>query len=227
MNRFIALLLWLAPVTGFAQEDTAPKKSFLSLGFFGGLSSVNASATNARLSAEGLPSIPADAVFNIGGTLAFDMHNMVFNDITFSNINSKSSRSGVNLRNNQYNVDFNINYTLFHYYSHFIYPSLGFGWQSNELRLKYSSSATGFTQSLQDPPTEKTYSNSFLWYLNPRISYDYALGKKQNVFVGIKAGYRIGINNRTWNIQENSIDGPRMNASGYFVLLGLTVNMGY
>ncbi|HRO42623.1 MAG TPA: hypothetical protein PL009_07295 [Flavipsychrobacter sp.] len=228
MKRLFITLLFIAPFTTIAQEENSvTKKSFLSLGFFGGLSSINASSTNAALTGVGLPSIPSDAVFNMGGVLAFDLHNMVFNDITFNNVNTKSSRAGVNLRNVQYNIDFNINYTLFHYYSHFIYPSLGFGWQSNELRLRYSSAATSFTQSLNGAPTEKTYNNSFLWYFNPRISYDYALGKKQTVFVGVKVGYRIGINNRDWNIQENSIDGPKMNASGYFVHVGFTVNMGY
>lgn len=227
MKRLLTLLLFITPFYSIAQDENTTKKSFLSIGFFGGLSSMNASSTNAALSSVGLPSIPSDAAFNMGGVLAFDLHNMIFNDITFNNVNTKSSKAGVNLRNTQFNIDFNINYTAFHYYSHFVYPSLGFGWQSNELRLKYSTAATTFNQSLQSAATEKTYENSFLWYLNPRLSYDYALGKKQNVFIGVKVGYRIGLNKRAWNIQENNLDGPKMNASGYFVHAGFTVNMGY
>lgn len=227
MNKLFALLLLVAPFQGLAQkENDTTKKSFLSIGFFGGLSSTNASSTNASLSGVGLPAIPSDAVFNVGSVIAFNLHDMIFNDISFSSVNTKSSKGGVNLRNFQYNIDFNINYTIFHSRSHFVYPSLGFGWQSNELRLIYSTNATTFNQSLTAPATEKNYNNSFLWYLNPRISYDYALGKKQNVFIGVKVGYRIGLNKRAWNIQENSIEGPRMNASGYFVNLGFTINMG-
>lgn len=226
MKRFLLALSIFASVCAHAQDE-ATKKSFLSLGCFGGLSNVDAGATNDQLKAANLPTIPADAVFNVGLVLAFDLHDMIFNDISFNSIRSKSSKNGINLKNSQYNIDFNINYTLFHYHSHFLYPSIGFGWQGNQLDLKYSTSANTLAQSLVGNATEKTYTNSYLWYINPRISYDYALGKRQNVYVGVKFGYRIGLNSRQWNIQDNAIDGPKMNASGYYVLLGFTLNLGY
>jgi hypothetical protein len=221
MKKFALLSLLFAPLLAHAQKDTV--HAFLSIGCFGGISGTQPTATNEALALAGYPKIPTQTLWSFGGHFSFGFNEKVFNDVTFYAVSAKSSANNINLQLNQQNFDVNINYRLWQHGRHSFYPSLGAGYQINELRLKYNTTPPDFTQSLNAPFTEKSYSNKWLFYLNPRISYDIALNKYKTILAGIKAGYRIGLNKRNWNWQDKSIDGAKMGGGGYYVLIGLTV----
>jgi hypothetical protein len=221
MKKLAFLLFLLIPFLANAQKDTV--HAFLSMGCFGGISGAQPTATNEALALAGYPKIPTQALWSFGGHFTIGFHEKIFDDITFYAVSGKSSANNINLQLNQQNLDVNINYRLWQHGRHSFYPSLGVGYQTNELRLKYNTNPPDFTQSLNAPFTEKSYSNKWLLYLNPRISYDIALNKNKTILAGIKAGYRIGLNKRNWNWQDKSIDGVKMGSGGYYVLIGLTV----
>lgn len=227
MKNSIIYLLLLVPFIGTAQDKKPSKyKSTIGVGFYGGVSSVAAKSTNDMLHVLALPLLKTDAPFSLSGSIYLGLHNPFFIDITSSGLNKNAERNGVNIQQKQTNYDVNFSYTLLHSKSHFIYPSIGFGWQANEFKLLVPMGNVSFGQSLFLPGNEKSYQNKSLHYINIKAAYDYALDEHATILASLRAGYRIGITNRGWKSNGDELaNSPKMNASGYYVMLGLTIKI--
>lgn len=227
MKKIITSLLLLLPFIGVAQQKKSTKyNASIGVGFYGGVSSVDAKNTNDMLNAWALPLLKTDAPFSIAGSIYLGLYNPFFLDITTSTLSKNIERNGVNNQQKQTNYDVNISYTLLHKKAHFVYPSIGFGWQSNEFKLLVPMGNVSFGQSLIIPGNEKSYQNKGLHYINLKASYDYALDEHAKILASFRVGYRIGITNKGWKSNgDNLANSPKMNASGYFAMIGLTINI--
>lgn len=227
MKKLTVFLLLILPFAGNAQDKKPSKyKSALGFGFYGGIASVNAKSTNDMLNALALPLLKTDAPFCFGGSFYVGLHNPFFLDVSSLSMSKNSDRNGVGIKQTQGNYDINLSYTLLHTKAHFIYPSIGFGWQNNEFKLLVPAGNISFAQSLILPGNEKSYQNKNLHYINLKASYDYALDDQGNMLASLRIGYRIGITNRDWKSNGDELaNSPKMNAGGYYAMLGLTIKM--
>ncbi|MBS1783298.1 MAG: hypothetical protein JSS78_09550 [Bacteroidetes bacterium] len=223
--KFLLSTLCLTCLTTLSIAQTRSFGLFSGISIMGGISTLKVDETNTALTSAGLPNISTNAAIPSFTVLLNSDTDPLFVDLSFASARTKSSYHAVDLRFTQTYFDVNINYTVVNKDRHQFYPSLGFGWSMNELKLEYPSIANNFNQSLVFPATEKRYTNQYLWYINPRLSYDFALTKRHQLMLTARAGYRIGLAGKKWQIQDANIDGPRSNASGFYALLGLTFSI--
>ncbi|MBS1775441.1 MAG: hypothetical protein JSS64_04080 [Bacteroidetes bacterium] len=223
--KFLQSTICLIFLTTFTINSIAQTRSyglFSGISIMGGISTLKVDETNDALNSAGLPNIPTNAAIPSFSILLNSTADPLFVDLSFASARTKSSYHAVDLRFTQTYLDVNMNYSVVNKNRHQFYPSLGFGWAMNELKLVYPSVANNFNQSLVLPATEKSYTNQYLWYINPRLSYDFALTKRHQLLLTARAGYRIGLAGKKWQIQNSNTDGPRSNASGFYALIGLT-----
>lgn len=123
-----------------------------------------------------------------------------------------------------YNFDVNVAYTFMRSFKNHIYGGLGLGFLTHRIKYFETNDLT-FGQSMQLIGGERSYASRFNYYLNPRINYDYNLSKTKYLGIGIFVGYRVGINNQTWKVGNNTVlpDAPTSNASGFYAGARLTI----
>ncbi len=223
-KTFLSLVLLAMVPAVYAQESTTDRteyKSQLKLSIGGGISHLGLSAFNDLAKANNFPTFRSGVqpTLNLGLRLG-DPEETVFTELNTSFL------FGSSIKNNGYkasqlasNFDININVVAFKKDRHLLYPSLGIGFLTNKITYSENLSGQSFAQSLQTISGERTFSTNWNIYLNPRIAYDYKLGKQKRWAVGVLAGYRIGLNKPKWKVSDNQKlnDAPKSTASGFYV----------
>ncbi len=224
--RLLPILLLFSQTASAQTADTVRRRPHNAFSVEIQYAGFNFDDFNTRVKQAGLPELPAGANSMGGFTLAYgDYHQKFFADIAFSGKASQQEANNVTLAYQILMLDFNINAVVVQKGRHFVIPSVGFGFGGFSARYTQNNIGLNFSQSLTAFNGERSFETTTNYYLHPKLAYHYALNKGGNFLLGVKAGYRIGLNKGQWNLpyQNGDTEGaPQSSASGFFAGIALT-----
>lgn len=117
-------------------------------------------------------------------------------------------------------------YNLWHSKRSIISAGLGFGYTGFKLHLyNFSQTPSSFNAALSDMQGERVIRTNNNNFINPSLSYKWAIYKDQSFWVGVHAGYRIGINRKHWQLKSGvGLSGaPTTSANGFYTGIDLFI----
>jgi hypothetical protein len=206
--------------------DTKPLRhnsnSRLGLTAVFGIAQYNYNAINDQLKPLGLPLINNHS-YCIAGSLLLMSDDKSFIDVSGAQSQARISNNKATLDQSAFNEDVNYNYIFFHTDRHSVLAALGFGYAMQKATYTVKTENQSFVQAATTLANETTFTNSG-YYLNIKAGYDWRIKKTKNLFLGLRAGYRIGLNNAAWNTIANTLtNAPKTSAGGYYIGAALTV----
>ncbi|PJJ75484.1 hypothetical protein BXY57_1063 [Thermoflavifilum aggregans] len=179
------------------------------------------SPINAILQQHGLPEVPETVIYP-AGTIADPVTSRFWGD-------AHVGVFAVQRSNNQYETHysghvFNANLfgLLLHKHHFRLCPGLGFGFLDAHLLLR---SKTDNPVTIDDAVTNLSGSRElvvkYMDYLNPQIFTSLGLDRDEHYLLGLRAGYRIGLNRPHWQLENgNSLaNAPTASAKGLYAEL--------
>lgn len=147
------------------------------------------------------PEMFGSAEFDLGTLI---QKSSVFLSFSFTGSAYSNSQKGIQLYAMELATIESINYILLRKNRNYLYPSLGFGW--NTVQLNYSNSAQSpgsFQDALATFKGERTLSSGFMPFIVPGISYAWSTDKANDFFIGIGISYELGIGRKSWESGGN------------------------
>jgi len=222
MKYLFFSLLTLVPAFSFAAGDSTAhdENSPLHVSIGLGLTNIDYGSFNNMAAQNNFPLLKDGTLFDINlGIFIKDKGWKWFGDLNVDFMLGNPRNTGAyDLQESSASGDINVDYAVFENKRHLFFPSLGIGWQSVTVNYNADLSGQTFGQAMADIAGErKFYANSNI-YLNPRIAYNYKLGKAGNCTIGIRAGYRIGLNTPKWRVanKQKLAGAPKSSANGFY-----------
>lgn len=181
---------------------------------------LNLSELNKTLAEHGLPQLNQKVIllpvfsFYIGSNEAPLFERLRIGFIQVKNNNKAYSST---LMNGLFDV--NLGYIVWHTHRSSFSPSLGFGFMAYSLRMQEKSKIpTSYDAALSDFEGERYLETAMNTYLNFSIAYDWAIDDAGDFFIGVNAGYRLGLNKKHWELEnDQSLTGaPTTSARGLY-----------
>lgn len=227
MKYLFLSFLSIVPCFAFAAGDSTSDNTPLHLSIGAGIGNIDYSNFNKLASLNNFPQLKDGTLFDINiGIFLKDKGWKWFGDLSADFMLGKPKNTDAyDIHESSASGDINVDYAVFENKRHLFFPSLGIGWQSVTVNYDADISAQTFGQAMSNISGErKFYSNSNI-YLNPRLSYNYKLGKTGDCAIGVRVGYRVGLNNPKWRVaNKQKLDGaPKSSANGFYA----TVNFSF
>lgn len=191
----------------------------------GGISTFDFTDINTILASQGMPIIKETRpAFSIGFIGRIDQHFSL--EFGIAGQYSKTNTGLIKTKAGVSQLDLNLNYNFLKHSRSDLYAGLGMGMMYTTLTIDRAQAFASFAQALGSLSSERSLSSNYSLYGNIRAGYDYALTKKKDILIGVKAMYRVGFTNPEWKVgpsQASYPAAPAQSASGFTGLVCLTI----
>lgn len=121
---------------------------------------------------------------------------------------------------------YSVHYVVSNSKRHYFYPGIGFGWTMYKLNfLNHENAPASYPDALQNFNSERNIQSADLTYLNFAANYDFSIAKAGNLFLGLRAAYHLGLNNKNLRLADDTelAQSPKLNANALSVGVALTI----
>ncbi|MEO7833860.1 MAG: hypothetical protein ABIR50_00970 [Ginsengibacter sp.] len=122
--------------------------------------------------------------------------------------------------------DYTIHYVLWNHKEQYFYSGIGFGWMQYKYSfVNHASAPTSYPESLENFTGERNIQSDDLTYLNIAANYDFSIDKSDNLFLGLRISYHLGLNNKNLQLSDGTAleQSPKLKANLLSVGVALTV----
>ncbi len=221
MNKIITI--FFISYFGFAQNSD--KNQFkIQISGIPTYSSINNSVLNNYLKDNNLPLVENGLIF----TPSFSILNKPFSDESlFTNLviginNSKSNKNNLELEQNVIISELGIGKYFIQKNKKYLFAGLAIGNVSQNIVIANKNLST--TDAVQNIEGALKISSKRNEYVSINTGFDWAIDSKEDILIGIRLSYRIGIEDNDWSINnKNLTEISKTNANGFS--FGLAVSM--
>jgi|GEM_PF-6722963 len=141
-------------------------------------------------------------------------------------VSEKKSNGNISLNATALYNDYSIHYVIGKSKRQFFYPGIGFGWLQYKYNfVNHADAPNSYPDALQNFSGERNIQSADLTYLNFAANYDFSIDKANDLFLGLRVTYHLGLNNKNLQLSDGSelAQSPKLNANALSVGVALTL----
>ncbi|MBA3830014.1 MAG: hypothetical protein H0X33_13820 [Taibaiella sp.] len=197
-----------------------------SLGIGLGLGSYNFDNINHQLAVHGCPQLQNNMLAMNFNFVIAHAGEPLFVDVSGGGSTYTTTTNNISLHQTVATSEVSLNYFIVNRGRNRFYAGLGFGQMIADAAFTTNEDGQTFLSSTVLFQGERPYRLQTAYYIDPRIGYDFQLDKRGFFYLGAKAAYRIGLNNKDWGLQFNALSAaPKTNASGFNLSANITLKL--
>ena len=141
-------------------------------------------------------------------------------------VSEKKSNGNISVTGTALSNDYSIHYVIRNSKRQFFYPGIGFGWLQYKYNfVNHTNSPGSYSDALQNFSGERNIQSADLAYLNFAADYDFSIDKSNDLFLGLRATYHLGLNSKNLQLSDGTEleQSPKLKANALFVGIALTI----
>lgn len=227
MKNYLIILCIFLPCWGFAQKDSDTARKFsIQLSAIPAFSQLDFKSLNTSLSSNGLPT--AKNGFQLTPAFSIISKPFSYNKIIMVLIagmnNNKSSANGHVLEQTVIFGELGVGKYVFEKNRKSGFLGLGFGSMQQNINVNNNIDAGSFSAALQQYKGSVSIRSRNNNYIALNTGFDWAIDNKEDLLIGLRLVYRIGLGRARWEIKDRTYaDSPETSVNGFF--LGLALSM--
>ena len=184
------------------------------------------SPINAILQQHGFPEVPGAVIYPVGTIALEPVTSRVWGDAHAGSFAGQRSNNQYETHYSGYVFNANLFGMILHKHHFRLCPGLGFGTLDAHLLLR---SKTDNPTTIDDAVTNLSGSRGLavknMDYLNPQFFTSLGLDQDEHYLLGLRVGYRIGLNRRHWQTENGTSlsNAPTASAKGFYAGLEFIV----
>ena len=225
-KSILSLLLLVSFISQAQKETTTPRVFSIQVSLLPAFSSFDYSALNNTLKNNNLPQAKDGLQF----TPAIEIiskpfsNTKTFTSVTIGMNTSKNNTNNYVLEQRAIYSELGIGRFIVQKNRKDVFVSLAWGnvWQSVDIH-SYAAAPT-FNDALLEVGNSMKLTAKTNQYLAINTGFDWAIDKDEDVLIGLRLGYRVGLGKNDWEINSRSYsDSPSYSASGFTIGASLSI----